>query len=41
LSTSVAELVSWYADNEEWWKKLKNTEEFLEHYEKQSKAQYY
>lgn len=33
--------VQWYLDNKEWWTELKNTTAFLEHYERQYKAQYY
>lgn len=33
--------VQWYLDNRDWWTRIKNTPAFLEHYEKQSKAQYF
>lgn len=33
--------VQWYLTNREWWTQIKNTPAFLEHYEKQYKAQYF
>lgn len=41
LDGSIAELASWYSDNSAWWKKLKETKAFQDHYDKQSKAKYY
>ncbi len=41
LDDSAAELVNWYANNPDWWRKIKNTREFQEHYAKQAVAKYY
>lgn len=41
LEGSAAELVRWYADNQNWWRKIKSKKEFLDHYSKQSRAEYY
>ncbi len=38
---SMKDVVTWYLTNHEWWRKIKNTREFLNHYEKQSKGQWY
>ncbi len=38
---ALASTVQWYLDNRDWWTEIKNTTTFLEHYERQSKAQYY
>ena len=34
-------LVQWYHDHEEWWRKLKRKKEYLMHYELQAKAKYF
>jgi dTDP-glucose 4,6-dehydratase len=34
-------VVQWYADNKEWWQKLKRKKEFAMHYELQAKAKYF
>jgi len=37
----IGNVVDWYCKNTEWWKKIKEKKEFSDHYEKQSKADYY
>ncbi len=41
LESSMEKIVRWYMDNPVWWQKLKQKKEYLDHYEKQSKAQWY
>jgi dTDP-glucose 4,6-dehydratase len=41
LESSTEKIVRWYLDNLVWWQKLKQKKEYLDHYEKQSKAQWY
>jgi dTDP-glucose 4,6-dehydratase len=41
LDEALAETVEWYRTNEPWWRAIKTKREFLDHYEKQSKAQWY
>lgn len=41
LEDSMAKVVRWYADNQDWWQKIKSKKEFLDHYSKQSRAEYY
>jgi len=38
---SIGQLVSWYVDNQFWWEGIKATNDFQNHYSKQSKAKYY
>jgi len=38
---SMASVVDWYLTNKNWWQKIKSKKEYLDHYEKQSKAQWY
>ncbi len=38
---SIEEVVNWYLSNQEWWKSLKKKKEYTDHYEKQSKGQWY
>jgi len=33
--------VEWYINNEAWWKDVKNKEEFIKHYDRQQRADYY
>src|SRR3989338_6385839 len=35
IDEQITELVAWYKDNSEWWKKVKERKEFTDHYEKQ------
>lgn len=35
------EVVKWYSDHEEWWRKLKRKKEYAMHYELQAKAKYF
>lgn len=37
---SIEDVVRWYVENKDWWQKIKQKREFLEHYEKQSRGQY-
>ena len=37
----LGDVIGWYADNPGWWQAIKNRKEFLDHYEKQSKGQWY
>lgn len=41
LDEALEKVVTWYLDNEEWWRKIKSKKEFMDHYEKQSKASWY
>lgn len=41
IEKSFGELVAWYQNHEEWWHKIKEKREFLDHYEKQRHAKYY
>lgn len=41
LENDLSQIVKWYIDNEVWWKKIKQRKEYQDHYEKQSKAQWY
>lgn len=41
LDEALAEKIEWYRANEAWWRAIKAKKEFLDHYEKQSKAQWY
>lgn len=41
FSDGLRETVKWYLDNQDWWKEIKTTPAFLEHYERQYRAQYY
>lgn len=41
VHSSLTDVVDWYAQNQEWWKKIKDTAEFQDYYDKQAKAQWY
>ncbi|NNM84024.1 dTDP-glucose 4,6-dehydratase [Candidatus Parcubacteria bacterium] len=41
IDEALAEVVQWYATHPEWWKRIKEKREFLDHYEKQRHAKYY
>ena len=41
LDEALPEIIDWYVNNPEWWKKVKAKKEFLDHYEKQRQAKYY
>lgn len=41
LDEALSKVVQWYLENEEWWRKIKSRKEFMDHYEKQSKASWY
>lgn len=40
IEEALPDLVSWYRTNEAWWRKVKQRSEFVEHYERQSRARY-
>ena len=40
LASSLDGVVNWYARNQDWWRKIKMRQEYLEHYEKQAKGQW-
>lgn len=41
IDADLEEIVEWYKHNQSWWKKIKRKREFLDHYQKQSRALYY
>ncbi len=41
IETSLGSVIQWYADHEDWWRKIKAQKEFLDHYEKQSRGLWY
>ncbi|OGZ05582.1 MAG: dTDP-glucose 4,6-dehydratase [Candidatus Lloydbacteria bacterium RIFCSPHIGHO2_02_FULL_54_17] len=41
LVSSLPEIIDWYVENPDWWKKVKAKKEFSDHYEKQRQAKYY
>ncbi len=41
LEEALPALVEWYRENEAWWNAIKARKEFIDHYEKQSKATWY
>ncbi len=41
VASSIKEVVDWYKENEQWWRDIKETEEFRKYYDKQAKAQWY
>ena len=41
VTASMANVVSWYLTNEQWWKKIKGKKEYRDHYEKQSRGQWF
>lgn len=41
LEKDLADIIRWYVENQDWWRKIKNTREYQDHYEKQSKAKWY
>jgi len=41
LERDMGEVVSWYLNNQNWWKKIKEKKEFKDHYDKQSRAKWY
>lgn len=40
LNEEIKNIVQWYADNRDWWRKVKEKKDFLEHYERQSKGRW-
>ena len=38
---SIKQVVDWYTNNRHWWQKIKGRDEYLEHYERQSKGRWY
>ncbi|MBI2635353.1 MAG: dTDP-glucose 4,6-dehydratase [Parcubacteria group bacterium] len=41
LEDNIGEVIAWYSDNQDWWRKIKSKKEYLDHYERQAKAEYY
>lgn len=41
IHDDIETLIAWYVANQDWWKKVKERKEFLDHYEKQRQAKYY
>lgn len=41
VQSSLKDVVDWYRSHQEWWQKIKSTNEFQEYYDKQAKAQWY
>ncbi|MDO8676895.1 MAG: dTDP-glucose 4,6-dehydratase [Candidatus Azambacteria bacterium] len=41
LEDNMGEVIAWYSNNQDWWKKIKSKKEYLDHYERQVKAEYY
>lgn len=41
IAEALIEVIEWYRMNESWWRSIKARKEYLDHYEKQSKAQWY
>lgn len=41
IDADLGEIIEWYRQNQSWWKKIKKKREFLDHYQKQSRALYY
>lgn len=41
LEKDMVVIVDWYKENKSWWRKIKQRGEYRDHYEKQSKAQWY
>ncbi len=41
FDASIKEVIDWYQENESWWTSIRSRKEFLDHYERQSKAQWY
>lgn len=41
LEKDMGAMVKWYKENKPWWEKIKQKKEYRDHYEKQSKAQWY
>ena len=41
IEGSLKEIVNWYQDNQDWWRKIKSKKNYQDHYERQVKAEYY
>lgn len=41
IEEALHKIIDWYRKNEPWWRAIKTKKEFLDHYEKQSKAKWY
>ncbi len=41
LENDLGDVVDWYLKNQDWWRKIKMKREYLDHYERQSKAKWY
>lgn len=40
LDESLSEIISWYLSNEAWWQKIRAKSDFIDHYEKQRRAEH-
>ncbi len=41
VENSIGGVVKWYQNNQNWWRKIKSKKDYLNHYERQVKAEYY
>lgn len=41
LKEHMGEVVDWYLENQDWWKKIKSKKEYRDHYEKQSQGRWF
>jgi len=41
IEGSLKDVVDWYQNNQDWWRQIKSKKDFLDHYERQIKAEYY
>ena len=41
VEENLKDVVSWYQNNQDWWRKIKSTKEYMDHYERQVKSEYY
>ncbi len=41
VEESLKDIINWYRNNQDWWRKIKSKKDYLDHYERQVKAEYY
>ena len=41
IEGNLKDIVSWYQNNQDWWRKIKSKKDYLDHYKRQVKAEYY
>ncbi len=41
IEVDLKDVVKWYQENKQWWEKIRQKKEYINHHEKQSKAQWY